>query len=142
VRHRANPVCAGCHKVMDPLGLPLENFNATGAWRSTDAGAPVDVSGAMPDGTPFDGVAGLRSALLSKSDVFVVTLTDKLLTYALGRGVEYYDGPALRTIARDAARNQNRFSSLILGIVRSVPFQMRQVESSTPQPPVTAAAAR
>ena len=130
-QHRSNPVCAACHKTIDPMGFPLENFDAVGAWRTEDAGAPVDAAGAMPDGGTFEGVAGLRTVLRGRaSGLFVTILTERLLTYALGRGVEYYDAPALRAITRDAARNQHRFSSLILGIVNSVPFQMRQSDPS------------
>ena len=126
-QHRKNPVCASCHQVMDPLGFALENFNPLGEWRTTDAGIPVDAAGEMPDGVPFDGVTGLRAALLARSDVFVATLTEKLMIYALGRGLEHYDMPAVRTVTAAAAQNDNAFSSLILGIVRSVPFQMRTV---------------
>ena len=130
-QHRKNVVCASCHKTIDPMGFPLENFDAVGAWRTEDAGAPVDAAGELPDGSTFEGMAGLRTALRGRaSGLFVATLTERLLTYALGRGVEYYDAPALRTITRDAARNQHRFSSLILGIVNSVPFQMRQSDPS------------
>jgi hypothetical protein len=124
--HRKNPVCAGCHAMMDPLGLALENFDGVGKWRELDeSGAPIDPSGAMPDGTKFAGPEGLKQALLG-SDRFVTTLTEKLLTYALGRGVEYYDAPVVRGILRDAARDDYRFTSLIRGIVRSAPFQMRR----------------
>jgi hypothetical protein len=127
VEHRANPVCASCHAVMDPLGLALENFDAVGKWRSVGEGnAVLDVKGTMPDGTTFDGAAGLRQALVSHSSAFVTTLTEKLLTYALGRGLEYYDQPTVRKITRDAAQRDYRASSLILGIVKSVPFQMRK----------------
>ena len=118
-RHRADPNCASCHALMDPLGFALENFNAIGQWRTLgDAGEPIDAAGALPDGTPFQGVDGLRQALLS-SDLFLTTLTEKLLTYALGRGVEYYDMPTVRAILRDAADDDYRFSALILGIVES-----------------------
>ena len=130
-QHRSNPVCASCHKTIDPMGFPLENFDAVGAWRTEDAGVPVDAAGSMPDGSTFEGVAGLRTVLRGQaSGLFVTILTERLLTYALGRGVEYYDAPALRAITGDAARDQYRFSSLILGIVNSVPFQMRQSEPS------------
>jgi uncharacterized protein DUF1592/uncharacterized protein DUF1588/uncharacterized protein DUF1587/uncharacterized protein DUF1585/uncharacterized protein DUF1595/cytochrome c len=126
--HRANPACAGCHAMMDPLGFALENFDATGRWRTLgDAGEAIDASGKMPDGTAFDGVAEFRAALLS-DDRFVATLTEKLLTYALGRGVEYYDQPAVRAIVRDAAADDYRFSSLVAGVVRSAPFRMRKSE--------------
>ena len=130
-QHRSNPVCASCHKTIDPMGFPLENFDAVGAWRTEDAGVPVDAAGSMPDGSTFEGMAGLRTVLRGRaSGLFVTILTERLLTYALGRGVEYYDAPALRAITGDAARDQYRFSSLILGIVNSVPFQMRQSDPS------------
>ena len=123
--HRANPVCASCHKVMDPIGFALENFDAVGAWRTRDAGEPIDASGQLADGTTVDGVVALRQALLKRPDVFVGTMTEKMLTYALGRGVEDYDMPAVRAIVGDAATQDYRFSSLVLGIVKSAPFQMR-----------------
>lgn len=123
--HRKNPVCASCHKIMDPIGFSLENFDLTGKWRTTDGGVPVDASSEMVDGTKLSGPASLRQALLSRSDVFVSTLTEKLMTYALGRGLKYYDMPAVRAIAREAGRNDNRFSSIVLGIVKSTPFQMK-----------------
>jgi hypothetical protein len=127
-RHRSNPVCASCHAMMDPLGLSLENFDAIGRWRTLgESSAPIDASGMAPDGTRFEGPDGLRGTLLS-SDRFVSTLTEKMLTYALGRGVEYYDAPAVRTILRGAARDDYRFSSLIVGIVQSPPFRMRKAE--------------
>ena len=125
--HRANPACAVCHKVMDPLGFALENFDGLGRWRDT-AGAdsgPIDSSGVLPDGTSFDGPAGLRKVLLSKQDLFVETFTERLLTYALGRGVEYYDNPAVRKISRDASEDNYSWSAIITGIVHSIPFQMR-----------------
>jgi len=123
--HRANPVCASCHKVMDPIGFTLENFDAVGAWRARDAGEPIDASGQFVDGTTVDGVVTLRHVLLKRPDVFVRTMTQKMLTYALGRGVEDYDMPAVRAIVRDSAKQDYRFSSLVLGIVNSAPFQMR-----------------
>jgi len=129
--HRANPVCANCHKLMDPIGLSLENFDAIGAWRARDGsnvsslGTPIDASGVLLDGTKVDGVVALRKALVRQPDVFVGTLTEKLLIYALGRGTNYYDMPALRSIVRESAKQNYRFSSLILGIVRSTPFQQR-----------------
>ena len=126
-RHRANPVCASCHKVMDPLGFALENFDGIGGWRTTDAGAPIDSSGVLPDGTPFEGPAELQAVLLSsKREEFVTTVTERLLIYALGRGVEHYDAPAIRGIIREAAANDYRWSSLISGVVKSTPFQMRR----------------
>ncbi len=127
VQHRANPVCATCHAMMDPAGFALENFDAVGRWRTrSESLAPIDASGEMPDGTKFEGAAGLRTALLDRSELFVTTLTEKLLTYALGRGLEYYDAPAVRDIRRAAAQRDYRFSSLLMGIVQSVPFQMRR----------------
>jgi hypothetical protein len=119
--HRASPVCASCHARMDPLGFALENFDGLGRWR-----AGVDASGVLPDGTKIDGPVGLRQVLLDKKDQFVTTATERLLTYALGRGVEPYDMPAVRTIARDAAPRDYRWSSIIMGVVTSVPFQMRR----------------
>jgi len=123
--HRANQPCAGCHKLMDPVGFSLENFDAIGQWRTKDEGTPVDASGNLPDGGQFAGATGLRQALLRHPDLFVTTMSEKLLTYALGRGLEPYDSAAVRRIVRDAASEDNRFSSLVLGIVRSTPFQMR-----------------
>ena len=123
--HRKNPVCASCHKIMDPIGFSLENFDLTGKWRSTDAGIPIDSSSQMVDGTKLSGPASLRLALLSRSDVFVSTLTEKLMTYAVGRGLKYYDMPAVRAITRAAGRNDDHFSSIVLGIVKSAPFQMK-----------------
>ena len=126
--HRSNSVCAACHTMMDPIGFALENFDALGAWRWNDSGFPVDASGQLVDGTKVDGPASLREALTSHSDAFLRTFTEKLLTYALGRGIEYYDMPVVRAIDCEAARNDNRFSSFILAIVRSTPFRMRRAE--------------
>ena len=129
-QHRGNPVCSSCHRLMDPPGFALEQFDAVGKYRThNEANAPIDASGILPDGTVFEGAAGLRDALLQRPDLFVTTLTEKLLTYALGRGVEHYDSPAIRAIVRDAERDDSRFSSIILGIVESVPFQMRRSAS-------------
>lgn len=127
-QHRANPVCASCHRVMDPLGFALENFDAVGHWRATAGGtAPIDASGTLPDGTPFDGPIDLREALVAHRDQFVRTVGEKLLTYALGRGVDVAtDGPAIRAILRASAKSEQRWSSLVLGIVTSQPFQMRR----------------
>ncbi len=127
-QHRSVEPCASCHRIMDPLGFALEGFDAVGAHRLRDGAYPVDASGQLYDGTRVDGPVSLRRALVDRSDVFVRNFTQNLLTYGLGRGVEYYDMPAVRAIARDAAANQNRFSSLVLGIVNSVPFQMRRAE--------------
>jgi cytochrome c5 len=123
--HRASPVCASCHKVMDPIGFALENFDAVGAWRTEEAGGPIDASGELADGTKVNGVVTLRKALVSRPEVFAGVMTEKLLTYALGRGLGYRDMPAVRAIVRNAAENDYRFSTLILGVVRSTPFQMR-----------------
>jgi hypothetical protein len=114
---------------MDPLGFALENFNAVGAWRDTDAGKPVDASGVLPGGIKFSGPADMRAGLVRYSDAFVDTMTQKLLTYALGRGVEFADLPAVRRIVRDTNQAGGRWTSLVLGIVRSAPFQMRRAES-------------
>ena len=125
--HRNNAVCASCHRTIDPVGFALENFDAVGRWRDEegDSGA-IDVSGGIPGAGELKGVAGLEEALLRRPELFAGTLTEKLLTFALGRGVEYYDGPAIRKILREAEPDRYRFSSLILGIVKSVPFQMRR----------------
>jgi hypothetical protein len=121
-RHRANPACATCHRVMDPLGFSLENFDATGRWRTREAAGVVDASGQLADGTPVDGPAALRRAILEHPEQFVRTMTEKMLTYALGRGLEYCDMPVVRAITRDAAAQNDRFSSIVLGIVKSAPF--------------------
>jgi hypothetical protein len=123
--HRSNPSCASCHKIMDPIGFALENFDLTGKWRDIDGKATVDSSAELVDGTKLNGPASLRQAILSRSDAFVTVATEKLLTYATGRAVHYYDMPAVRSIIRDAARSNYRFSSLVLDIVKSVPFQMK-----------------
>ena len=127
--HRKNPMCATCHASMDPLGFALENFDAIGGWRTTDGAAPIDASGALPNGSTFNGLAGLRPILLAQREQFVRTVTGKLMTYALGRGVEYYDQPVIRKIAREAAASDYHWSSIILGIVQSMPFQMRRSDS-------------
>jgi mono/diheme cytochrome c family protein len=123
--HRRSPTCAGCHRMMDPLGLALENFDAVGAWRNRDAGSAIDASSELTDGTHVNGVAGLRQVLLAKREMFANTMAEKMLTYALGRGLEYYDRPVVRAVARDAARREYRFSALVLGVVKSTPFRMR-----------------
>ncbi len=124
--HRSNPACATCHKVMDPIGFSLENFDAVGAWRAREGDAPIDASGQLADGTAVNGVVTLRKAILKRPDVFVGTMTEKMLTYALGRGLMYYDFPVVRGIVRESAAADFRFSSLVLGIVDSTPFQMRR----------------
>ena len=134
-RHRANPACAGCHAPMDPLGFALENFDAIGAWRATgEAGLPIDSSATMPDGTEFEGPAGLRRVLSSRGEEFAGAVTEKLLAYALGRGLEYTDRPAVRGILRDAAADDYRWSSIVLGIAESVPFQWRRARADGPAP--------
>jgi hypothetical protein len=136
--HRQNATCATCHKILDPLGFSLENFDAIGQWRTIEAGGPVDASGELVDGTKVDGPIALRNAVLSRQQQFVETLTEKLLTYALGRGLEYYDMPVVRSIARNAASKDYCFSAIVLGIVRSVPFSMKvaepQLTASEPRP--------
>jgi len=124
-QHRKTPACAACHARMDPLGFGLENFDSIGKWRTTDANAPIDASGIFLDGAKFSGPAELRKMLLTHQDDFITIFTEKLLTYALGRGAEYYDMPVLRSVIRGAASSDYRWSSLILGIVKSEPFQMQ-----------------
>jgi uncharacterized protein DUF1588/uncharacterized protein DUF1585 len=123
--HRVNPVCASCHKIMDPLGFALENFDLVGGWRDIDGRTPVDASGQLVDGTPVKGPADLRAALLSRSDAFATNVTEKLFIYALGRPVQYFDMPTVRAVVHRAAQNDYRLSSLLLGVVSSDPFQMR-----------------
>ena len=127
VQHRANPVCASCHQLMDPVGLATENFDAIGRYRTqSEAGTPVDASGGLPDGSTFEGALGLRQAVLNRPELFVTTMTEKLMTYALGRGLEHYDAAAVRRITRMAKAGDYRFSSVVLGIVNSTPFRMRR----------------
>jgi cytochrome c551/c552 len=123
--HRSNAVCASCHNLMDPIGLSLEKFDAVGRRRTVEDGVPIDASGGLPDGSTFADVGGLEAALLRRPELFVGAFAEKLLTYASGRGVEYYDAPAIRTIVRDARAQDFRISSIVLGIVKSKPFQMR-----------------
>jgi hypothetical protein len=128
--HRSNPVCASCHSQMDPLGFALENFDAIGRWRSrSEAGTPVDATGALPSGETFEGVDGLRQVLLRQPERFAGALTERLMTYGLGRGVDSYDMPAVRKIVRDARGDNYKLSSLVLGVIKSLPFQMRRAES-------------
>jgi hypothetical protein len=124
-QHRKDPSCASCHSRMDPLGFAFENFDAVGRWRTVAADIPVDASGALPDGTKFDGASGLVDAIMKHPRQFAGTLTERLLTYALGRGLEHYDAPAVRAITRDAAGGNFRFASLVIGVTKSMPFQMR-----------------
>jgi len=130
-QHRVNPSCASCHKMMDPVGFALEAFDAAGAYRTTEAGRKLDLTGSLVDGTKFNGPSELRQALLKYSPRFVETLTERLFTYALGRGVKYYDMPAVRKIAADASARNNRFSSIVLGIVESPAFQRNQITAGT-----------
>jgi hypothetical protein len=156
-QHRANPVCAGCHARMDPLGFALENFDAVGRWRATDLGltisasgalrpsefgTPIDPTGILPNGTAFAGPDGLRSALLGRPELFVKALTEKLLVYALGRGLDYYDEPTVRAIVQAAGTAEYRFDALVAGIVKSMPFQMRRAAPRAPDAEGAAAAAR
>ncbi len=134
--HRVNAVCASCHKVMDPVGLALENFDAVGAWRDEDAGQPIDASGQLADGTKVNGVVDLRNAILARPELFVQTMTEKLFIYALGRGLDAHDMPAVREVVREAASRDYKMSSLLLGVVNSEPFQMRSAA-----PPAVAAQA-
>jgi hypothetical protein len=131
--HREKPSCFSCHGVMDALGFALENFDATGKWRDKDrlAGDLIDSSGELPDGTPVNGPDELRKALLDNPDQFVQTLTEKLMTYGLGRLVEYHDMPVVRDIVRESAKDDYRFSSIVMGIVTSDPFQKRQAPGDT-----------
>ncbi|HEY8518788.1 MAG TPA: DUF1592 domain-containing protein [Gammaproteobacteria bacterium] len=136
--HRKNPICASCHDVMDPIGLGLENFDAVGRWRTVEAGGPVDASGRLADGTPIDGPVALREALTARPEQFVSLMTEKLLTYALGRGLEPFDMPTVRNIVRAAAKDDYRFSSLILAVANSVPFRMKiAAEPAEPAETVT-----
>jgi hypothetical protein len=124
-QHRAEATCAGCHARMDPIGFAMENFDAIGRWRDTDSGNAIDTSGVFPDGTKFDGMAGLKKVLLSHPDQFIGTLAEKLLMYGVGRNLQYYDSPSVRAIVRESAANHYTFASLVLGVVKSTPFQMR-----------------
>jgi hypothetical protein len=132
-KHRNNAACASCHKLMDPIGFALENFDAVGAWRTKDVGAPIDASGQLSDGTEVNGAVTLRQAIVKRSDVFARTLTEKLMTYAIGRGLTYHDMPVVRSIVRAAARQDYKFSSIVLGIVASAPFQMRINQVQEPE---------
>ncbi|HXH24341.1 MAG TPA: DUF1592 domain-containing protein [Vicinamibacterales bacterium] len=127
--HRRNPACASCHRVMDPLGFALENFDGIGEWRTKEPGGVIDPSGQLADGTVIDGPVALRQAILRRPEMFVRTLTEKLMTYGIGRGMEHRDRPVIRAIAREAAREGYRFSSIVLGIVKSAPFQMKKAQA-------------
>jgi hypothetical protein len=121
-QHRANPACVSCHRVIDPIGLALENFDPTGAWRARDGGNLVDATSELYDGAPIDGAGGLRDALLKRPEVFYRVFTENLMAYAFGRRVEYFDMPTIRSITREAAGNDYRLSSFVLGVVQSPAF--------------------
>jgi hypothetical protein len=126
-RHRASPACASCHARMDPIGFAMENFDAVGKWRDRDSGNNlIDASGTFPEGTKFSGVSGLKQELLRRPEQFVGTVTEKLLMYAVGRNLQYYDAPSVRAIVREARSGRYALASLVLGVVKSRPFQMRE----------------
>jgi hypothetical protein len=131
--HRKNPTCAACHNFMDPIGFALENYNPIGAWRGFDAGAPIDSTGKLYDGTPLDSPASLRRALMAHSDAFVRTFTENLFAYGTGRVLRPADMPSVRSIEREAAMHNNTFSAIVLAIVNSEPFRMRNVEPALPK---------
>ena len=139
-QHRANPQCSSCHRVIDPLGLALENFDVTGRWRMRDNGNLVDPVRDLYDGTKMNGADGLRAALLKHQDMFFLSFTESLMTYSLGRRIEYFDMPAIRKIIRDAAKDGNRFSAFILGVIDSPAFRMAVAEpaEASDAPPETA----
>ena len=126
-QHRASPTCASCHARIDPMGFPLENFDATGRFRTTDAGAPIDPASTLPDGTRIESAQAFREFLLNHADQYLHTVAEKLFTYGLGRGVEYYDQPTIRQIVRDTAKDGYRWSAVLIGMLRSKAFQMRRV---------------
>ena len=129
IQHRANPVCASCHATMDPIGFALENFDAIGRWRDTDAGDSIDTAGVFPGGASFEGVDGLKQVLLRQPEQFANAVAEKLLMFAVGRNVQYYDAPAVRAIVREAREDNYRFTSMVLGVVKSAPFQMRMTSA-------------
>jgi hypothetical protein len=134
VQHRANPACASCHARMDPIGFAMESFDAVGQWRSEDAGKAIDVKSTLTDGTVVDGMAGVKNLILRDPDRFAGAVTEKLLMYAIGRNVQYFDAPAVRKIVRDAAPGDYKFSALVLGVAQSAPFQMRTVKAERKNP--------
>jgi hypothetical protein len=125
-KHRENPVCYSCHRLTDPVGFALENYDAVGRWRTLDGEAPVDASGGLPDGSEFEGIEGIEDAILARPEIFAGVVAEKLMTYGLGRGVESYDAPAVREVVLEAKADDFRLSALIIGITKSVPFQMRR----------------
>jgi hypothetical protein len=124
--HRAQEPCASCHSRMDPIGFAMDNFNATGQWRTIDAEQPIDASGVLPDGTRFNGVDEMKKNLVRNPDEFISAVTEKLLMFAVGRNIQYFDRPAVRAIVRQSAHENYAFASLVLGVVASDPFQMRE----------------
>jgi mono/diheme cytochrome c family protein len=141
IQHRANPTCAACHSRMDPIGFAMENFDAVGRYRERDNGHPIDVSGTMPDGAKFEGMAGLRAQLLKHPDQFVTTITEKLLMYGVARNLQYYDAPAVRSIVHESAKSNYTFASLVMGVVKSSQFQTRRAQPAQ-QPATSASVAR
>jgi hypothetical protein len=131
-QHRSAPQCRSCHRVIDPIGLALENFDVIGMWRIRDGGSPVDPAGQLYDGSVLNGPEGLRAALLKRRDTVLRNFTENMMAYALGRRVEYFDEPEIRRIVRDAQANQDRFSSYVLGVVKSPAFRMSRLETATP----------
>jgi len=125
-KHRANPVCAGCHRAMDPIGFAMENFDGVGRWRAKEDQQAIDATGTLFTGATIDGINGLRREIAARPEVFVGVLTERMLTYGLGRGLEHYDMPAVRKIVQNARATNYRFSSIVLGVTRSVPFQMKE----------------
>jgi len=132
IQHRANPACASCHARMDPIGFAMENFDAVGRWRERDGEQPIDATGVFPDGTTFEGVAGVKKELLRQPEQFIGTVAERLLMYASGRNLQYYDAPAVRAVMREAASADHTFAALVLGVVKSRPFQMREVATERP----------
>jgi len=130
-QHRDNPACSSCHKIIDPIGMALENFDAVGAWRAKEGGIPIDPSGVMYDGSKLDGPVALRQAVMNRSEAFMRSLTENLLSYGLGRVLDERDMPAVRAVTREAAGADNRFFAYVMGIVKSPPFMMRRVSSPT-----------
>jgi hypothetical protein len=126
IQHRAAPACAGCHARMDPIGFAMENFDAVGRWRDRDGEQPIDASGMFPEGTKFDGMTGLKRVLLNQPEQLVGTVAERLLMYAIGRNLQYYDAPTVRAVMREAKPANYTLGSLVLGIVKSRPFQMRE----------------
>ena len=131
-RHREDPACAGCHNIMDPIGFAMESFDGIGRYRKKDeAGMPIDASGELANGSPIDGIVGLRAALVERPEFFVHTFAERMLTFAIGRGLEYYDMPAVRAIVDSAADDNYRFAAVVREVVNSMPFQMKRAEAAS-----------